>query len=123
MATAPQVEVRPRTTGEILDDAWRLYLADAPVLLALSGLFLVPGLAAWGSAAAVHPLLAAGGMGLWAAFRAASQEAQRQPGKTGAVVLSRLALLVVAVINLHLLGVVALWIAEHLAGFDTAFLG
>ncbi|HXG10662.1 MAG TPA: DUF4129 domain-containing protein [Gemmataceae bacterium] len=39
---ADQVEVRPRTTGEILDDAWRLYLAHAPQLLALSGLFRVP---------------------------------------------------------------------------------
>jgi hypothetical protein len=37
-----QLDIRPRTTGEILDDAWRLYLADAPLLLALSGLFLVP---------------------------------------------------------------------------------
>lgn len=35
-------ELRPRTTGEVLDDAWRLALADAPALLALSGLFAVP---------------------------------------------------------------------------------
>jgi hypothetical protein len=34
--------IRPRTAGEILDDAWRLYLANAPLLLALSGLFTVP---------------------------------------------------------------------------------
>jgi hypothetical protein len=39
-------EVRPRTMGEILDDGWRLYLADIPLLLALSGLFLVPTAAA-----------------------------------------------------------------------------
>jgi hypothetical protein len=37
-----RIEVRPRSTGEILDDAWRLYLAHAPQLLALSGLFLTP---------------------------------------------------------------------------------
>jgi hypothetical protein len=43
---APHQEARPRTTGEILDDAWRLYRADAPLLLAASGLFLVPALCA-----------------------------------------------------------------------------
>jgi hypothetical protein len=36
------VEIRPRSTGEILDDAWRLALADAPLLLMFSTLFLVP---------------------------------------------------------------------------------
>jgi hypothetical protein len=36
------VDIRPRTTGEIVDDAWRLYLADASTLLALSSLFNVP---------------------------------------------------------------------------------
>jgi len=38
--------VRPRNTGEILDDAWRLYQADATALLLLSSLFLVPAFAA-----------------------------------------------------------------------------
>ena len=33
---------RPRTAGEILDDAWRLALADFPLLFGLAGLFLVP---------------------------------------------------------------------------------
>src|SRR5438876_5905824 len=42
MSSDVQVEIRPRTTGEVLDDAIRLSLAEAPVLLALSGLFLVP---------------------------------------------------------------------------------
>jgi hypothetical protein len=36
------MEIRPRSTGEILDDAWGLAWADAPVLLALSGLFTIP---------------------------------------------------------------------------------
>jgi hypothetical protein len=36
------VEIRPRTTGEILDDAWRLALADASLLLLFGALFLVP---------------------------------------------------------------------------------
>lgn len=40
------VEVRPRTTGEIMDDASRLALADAPTLLALTALFAVPAAAA-----------------------------------------------------------------------------
>jgi hypothetical protein len=42
MAVLAHQEARPRTTGEILDDAWRLYRDDAALLLALSGLFLVP---------------------------------------------------------------------------------
>ena len=42
MTAAGKIEIRPRTTGEILDDAWRIYLADAPILLALTALFLVP---------------------------------------------------------------------------------
>jgi hypothetical protein len=36
------VEIQPRTTGELLDDAWRLALADYPWLALQSGLFLVP---------------------------------------------------------------------------------
>jgi hypothetical protein len=42
---ATHQEARPRTVGEILDDAWRLYLNDAPLLLSASGLFLVPAVA------------------------------------------------------------------------------
>ena len=45
--------VRPRTTGELLDDAWRLYFADAPILLLFSGVFLAP---AFGGAALWRPL-------------------------------------------------------------------
>src|SRR5438128_6508807 len=37
-----EIDVRPRTTGEIMDDAWRLYFADIPALLLLSGIFYVP---------------------------------------------------------------------------------
>jgi hypothetical protein len=44
METASQIDIRPRTTGEILDDAVRLGLADAGPLLAMSGVFLVPAL-------------------------------------------------------------------------------
>jgi hypothetical protein len=35
-------EARPRSTAEILDDAWRLYLADPLLLLALTLLFWLP---------------------------------------------------------------------------------
>jgi hypothetical protein len=37
-----QVDIRPRTLGEILDDSWRLALADLPLLLLFNALFLVP---------------------------------------------------------------------------------
>jgi hypothetical protein len=39
------VDVRPRTLGEILDDACRSALADAPVLLFFNALFLLPAFA------------------------------------------------------------------------------
>src|SRR5262249_11173447 len=42
MPTDAMIASRPRPAGEVLDDAWRLALADAPPLLALSGLFAVP---------------------------------------------------------------------------------
>jgi hypothetical protein len=42
MTAETKLEIRPRTLGEIADDAWRLALADAPLLLALTGLFAVP---------------------------------------------------------------------------------
>src|SRR5438128_1527837 len=46
MATVPTIDLRPRTAGEILDDAWRLALTEAPLLLVLSGTFAVPFFAA-----------------------------------------------------------------------------
>src|SRR5580698_9788998 len=46
MASAQSLEIRPRTTGEILDDAWRLYFADAPRLLFMHALLYVPALSA-----------------------------------------------------------------------------
>lgn len=39
---ADRVEIRPRSTGEILDDAWRLAMRHAPVLLLASGVWTVP---------------------------------------------------------------------------------
>lgn len=70
MAQEEHLEVRPRSTGEILDDGWRLYLGDLPLLLALSGLFLLP----------------AAGVVLWLLF-------QPEPEGTGRLVLPALAAL------------------------------
>lgn len=41
-SVSSEVQIRPRTAGEILDDAGRLALADGSLLLAVSGLFTVP---------------------------------------------------------------------------------
>ncbi len=235
--------VRPRTTGELLDDAWRLYFADAPALLLLSGLFLAPAFAAlllliglpapsnailslpaplltlallvltgvgsgacqeWLRAraegrtpspagclaaafrrgmphAAARALALLGpmlGLGVWLSFVSATEngggsadggqllwrllltavaclpgllvwpilatlpaflasgksrirgdlaEHFRQTGsdtgKSGVVTLSRVALLILAVVNLHLLIGVGLWVLDGLAGLDAAFVG
>lgn len=211
MASASPLVIRPRSAGEILDEACELYRAELPLLLVLSALFhapaltallllvtlpapesvflriawpvaagllltmtglgsgasqealrrladaekpqglacvratlrrgldhaaarglvlcgtvlggfclLVPGLAVWASGAAVHAVLAGGDERLFAALATSRREAQRQPLKTAAVVLTRLPLLAVVVLNLHVVFAVALWIAEHLAGFDVA---
>jgi hypothetical protein len=45
MPTGTAAEVRPRTTGEVLDDACDLALADAGPLLLCTGLFAVPAFA------------------------------------------------------------------------------
>lgn len=206
--------IRPRTTGEILDDAWRLYLADAPLLLALSGLFAVPaaaalfvvltrprpeslllqlvlpgaaalllpltglgsgacqevfrrraagqpvglgpcllgalgrgldhvaarglvlaavflglgvlimpGLAIWAGACAVHPIIASRDARLFGALDGAAREAPRHAGKALAVTLGRLPMLVLAALNLLALTELALWVAGNLGGLDTATAG
>ena len=46
MSAEGAAAIRPRTTGELLDDAWRFYFADAPALLLLSAVFLAPAFAA-----------------------------------------------------------------------------
>lgn len=213
MPTDATIDLRPRTAGEVLDDAWRLALADAPPLLALSALFAVPaagallllltrptpesllgkcawpalaalllpltglgsgacqewfrrraagervtlggclraalrrgpehaagraltllgvglgglflalpGLALWVSVGTLHPILAAGDGRLFAALADSARDAQRQPVKSGAAVLSRLPLLLLAVVNLHLLVQAGLWVAGSPAGLDVAFL-
>ncbi len=216
-------EIRPRTTGEIMDDGWRLYLANAPTLLLLSSifyvpfavlvlllittrppenllsqfvlptltalaipltglgssacqealrgrpegledgsinisvrsclksafrdgldhaaarvivaalslialiLFVLPGLTIWGGSGPLHAILASKestsrGRGLFHAFRTAAQESQRQPGKVLALAIGRIFLLIFAVINLHTLALVGVWVSENLAGFEWAML-
>jgi hypothetical protein len=207
------IDLRPRTAGEVLDDAWRLALTEAPLLLALSGLFAVPaaialllllarpapaalleqcllpglaalllpltglgsgacqellrrrtagervtlgaclraalrrgpqhaagraltllgvglsglflvlpGLALWVSLGTLHSNLAAGDGRLFAALGNSARDAQRQPVRSAAVILSRLPLLLLAGVNLFLLVEIGLWIAGSLAGLDVAFL-
>jgi hypothetical protein len=206
--------IHPRTAGEILDDAWRLYLADAPPLLALSALFTVPaalallllltrpapagvleelvlpaaaavlfpltglgagacqewfrrraegrpvglggclhaalrrgvdhvtaralvlalgliglpllvmpGLAVWAGLGTVHPLLAAGGLGLFPALSESAREGTRHAGKAFAVTLCRLPLLVLLVLNVAVLIDLVLWVGDNLAGIQTATVG
>jgi hypothetical protein len=212
------LDVRPRTTGEILDDAWRLYAADGPQLLLLLALFHVPAFCAllllmtyapaqpptWtdralqfslaGSCACLLPFTGVGsgacqeflrrraenkpvglgeclGAALWRGFEHSAvravmflgvfagflfllvpgcalwmygatlhtlladdkvpphqrwsqfgREAVFDAAKASGVVLSRLPLLLLAVVNLHIFAVILLWVASNLAGFDTALL-
>jgi hypothetical protein len=207
----PTIPVRPRTTGEILDDAWRLALAELPELLVLGGLFLVPAFAAlllllatphtsavqwlwvplaatllpvtglgsgacqelfraraedraaslgqclkaalargldhcvgralvlsgivlglaclvlpgllwWMTAATVHVQIAAGKGRSLADVQDLGREARFAPGRTGAVVLSRIPLVLLAMLNQHLLLGLALWGAGNLLGLEVALL-
>jgi hypothetical protein len=212
------LDVRPRTMGEILDDAWRIYPADAPQLLLLAGLFhvpafcaglllttyapaatptwtdrllqvcltwacallvpltgvgsgacqeflrrraenrpvrvrdclvaalrrgfehsaaralmflgvafglcllLVPGCAVWLYGATVHALLADEKVLPRERWSQVGREAAFDAAKATGVVLTRLPLLFLAVVNLHVLVVIGLWAAGNLAGFNTSVL-
>ncbi|HWG43645.1 MAG TPA: DUF4129 domain-containing protein [Gemmataceae bacterium] len=206
------MEIRPRTTGEILDDAWRLTLADAlplllfsvlflipaftvllllvaepvpagiaqcglpalaAVLLPLTGLasgacqelfrrraadesasvrdclaatlrhglehaaaravlmvgvvlglflLLIPGLTLWSSCTSLHVLLAAGKGRSGTLFRELRRDAASAAIKSAAITFCRLPLLFLVAVELHMLGLALLWIADNLGGFDTALL-
>jgi hypothetical protein len=60
---------------------------------------------------------------LWEALHSAVRETQRQPGKAAAVTLTRLVLLLLALLNLHLFIQAGVWVAGNLGGLDTALLG
>jgi hypothetical protein len=205
-----ELDIRPRTTGEIFDDAWRLYLADVAVLWVIAGLFyaplavlilllvterpsenlwmklslpiltalavpwtgvgagacqealrrrpggtlisclgaalrngfehaaaraliagltvvglfllVLPGLTVWGGSGAIHAVLVAKEGRLYQALQAVGRESQRQPGKVLALLLGRGALMIFAVLNLHMLFLAGVWVGENLAGFDWAAL-
>jgi hypothetical protein len=210
MTPAPLL-IRPRSAGEILDDAWRLALADFPLLFGLAGLSLVPffaavllllalpgpeswslrllscalaallgavtgigsgacqevfrrradgkvatfgvclraalrrgldhaaaramllpatllglgclilpGITIWMACPAVHALIADGKGRRSSDLKELGREARFNPVKTSAVVLTRLPLLLIGMLNLHLLGGMALWAAGNLGGFDVA---
>jgi hypothetical protein len=213
MPSDATLDIRPRTTGEILDDAWRLYFADAPQLLGLHGLFAVPAFSAlllaltlpaargvggiaWALlAASALPLTGIGsgacqewflrrsegktaragaclgaalrrglyhaaaraavlaavllgsaclvmpGISLWVAsstvhavlvgdkerplagLRELGREVKFDPVKSAAVTLSRLPLLLLAFVNLHLFVKTGLWVGDSLCGFDLALPG
>lgn len=230
------MDIRPRTLGEILDDSWRLALADAPVLLLSNSLFLVPafivlllllaqpipsgiaqavlpaaaalllplmGLASgacqelfrrraaeepvavrdclsaalrhglehaaaralllclmlpgpcllmvsfapgtspilrflgflggslltflltfslWTASTSVHVSLSAGAARSGTLLPELRRDVAAAPGKAAVLVLSRLPLLLLLALQLHLLGKVVLWSADNLAGFDTTML-
>src|SRR5262249_46809296 len=42
MVSRSEIDIRPRTTGEIMDDAWRLCLSDSLGLWLLAGMFHIP---------------------------------------------------------------------------------
>jgi hypothetical protein len=99
--------------------------ARALVLLAiLIGLLLMvmPGLAIWSACCTVHALVTADKGHSGELLAELGREARFDPSKAATVTLVRLPLLLLAVINLHLLVVVALWIAGNFGGFDTALL-
>jgi hypothetical protein len=206
------VDIQPRTTGEILDDAVRLAVADSPSLLAFSFLFqapaflvllllwarpapegmaqlwlpalaallipltglasgaaqalfhrraegqpvslricllaalrhglehaagralvlvaivlglvlmVMPGLAVWSACTSLHALIAAGKGRTGEVLRELGREARFDPGKAATVTFTRLPLLLVAIVNLHVLIAAGLWIAGNFGGFDTALL-
>jgi hypothetical protein len=124
-----RVEDRPAGAIDCLRAALRHGLehaaARAAVLVAVvAGLFLLvmPGLTAWAAATPVHALIAAGRGRSGGLGRELRREAAFDPGKAAAVTFSRLPLLLFAAVNLHLLGLSLLWVADNLAGFDTALL-
>lgn len=206
------MELRPRSTGEILDEAWRIALADAPLLLLFAALFLIPafvvlllllaepapsgiaqillpalatlllpltglssgacqelfrrraadeavsasgclraalqhglehvaaravllsgiafgllccllpGLLLWSGSTSLHTLLAAGKGRSGMLFHELRRDMAASPLKAAAITLSRLPLLWLLIIQLHVLAQAILWVLENLAGFDMALL-
>jgi len=71
MPVSAHQQARPRSTGEILDDAWLLYQGAAPLLLSAYGLFMVPAAAAFILVVMQPVPIASGARFLWPAVAAA----------------------------------------------------
>jgi hypothetical protein len=87
----------------------------------LTGLAVLPGLLLWPLTATIHALLASSKTRSLAAVGEYLRQARYDARKTGVVTLSRAAVLALAVINLHLLVEVGLWVLNDLTGLDAAF--
>ena len=74
----------------------------------------------WMTCCTLHTLIANGKGRRAADLKELGREVRFNPAKTAAIVLTRLPLLGLGVLNLHLLGGMALWAAGNLAGFDVA---
>jgi hypothetical protein len=109
----------------LMGATFRYANAALVILLAVVGeavLLVLPGLMAWAAATPVHALIAAGRGRTGGLWRELTREAAFNPAKAAAVTLTRLPLLFLAALNLHLLFQVLLWVADNLAGFDVVLL-
>jgi hypothetical protein len=76
----------------------------------------------WGASTSLHALLSEGRLRSGTLPRELRRDVAAAPGKSAALVLSRLPLLMLVTLHLHLLAEVVLWGADNLGGFDLALL-
>ena len=81
----------------------------------------LPAFVFWPFLATIHAYFASGKTHSLANLSEYARQARYDPTKTAVVTWSRLALLVLLFINLHLLVEAGLWVLTSLAGFDAAF--
>ena len=86
-----------------------------------TGVAALPAFVLWPLLATIHAFLASGKKHSLADLGEYVRQARYDTTKTAVVTLSRLALLVLLFINLHLLVEAGLWVLNSLAGFDAAF--
>jgi hypothetical protein len=124
-----RAENKPARLRDCLGAAWRRgieHSAARAVLFAgvLSGMLfvLLPGCGLWMYGATIHALLSDDKVPPHQRWSQFGREASFDAGKAGIVVLSRLPLLVIAVVNLAVFAFILTWIAGNLAGFDVSML-
>lgn len=100
-----------------------LLSAEGGVRLLLLLILLPLGLALCACLTSPHVRIAQGQWRSGRFFRELGREVVAAPGKTAVIVFSRLPLLLLLVLQLHLLGTALLWTADNLAGLDTVLLG